>query len=212
MAVVVTLVALLALLAGSAVVVVKREMRRQRRARTRLQFDRFLWALQPLLHRMRPGAELAAFPNGRDGFLQLVLTGREGSLREVEFGLPDTDWSRTRFDQAVDVLQEHASSWLVEHTPGNPDVPRFLRVWIYGEEDEVREQTAALLHAAAEVLSFPASQTYNVEFTGEDHPDYMRALADQLEQDPRTPRLVRKLVPFYRRQADEAERAMQAER
>ncbi len=212
MVVVVTLVALLALLAGSAAVMVKREMRRQRRARTRLPFDRFLWALQPLLHRMRPGAQLAAFPNGRDGFLQLVLTGREGSLREVEFGLPDTDWSRARFDHAVDTLQEHASSWLVEHTPGNPDVPRFLRVWIYGEEDGVREQAAALLHAAADILGFPASQTYNVEFTGDDHPDYIRAIADQLEQDPSIPRLIRRLVPHFRRQADEAERAMQAER
>ena len=94
MAVVVTILAVVALLAACLAVVAKRELRRQKRARTRLPLDRFLWALQPMLHRMRPGAQLAAYPNGRDGFLQLVLAGREGTWRQVEFGLPDTDWSR----------------------------------------------------------------------------------------------------------------------
>jgi hypothetical protein len=211
MVVVVILVALVALLAGSIAIVVKHENRRQKRARTRLPFDRFLWGLQPLLHRMRPGARLTACPNGRDGFLELLLTGREGTWREVELGLPDADWSRARFDHAVDALREHASEWEVEHYTANPDVPRFLRVWIDGEEESVRERTAALLHAAAQALGFPASQTYNIDFVGGDHPDYMRALADRLERDPGTPRVIRKLVPFYRRKADEAERAMQAE-
>lgn len=183
-------------------------MRRARRARARVPFARFTSALQPLMHRLSPGALLAAYPNGRAGFLQVLLTGRKGGWRELEFGLPDTDWSRASFDDAVQALQDHASEWMVEHTPGNPDVPRFLRVWIDGDEADVQQRASDMLYCAADVLGFPADQTYNIDFRGGDHPDFLRSLADQFEQNPRMPRLMRRFAPIFRREADELERGM----
>lgn len=210
MIVVLSILFVFATLAALLAVAKWRLMRRFRRARTRIPLERCLLALRTMLRQLRPGALFAAAPNGRDGFLQLILTDREGNWREVEFGLPDADWSRARFDHAVAVLGELEPDCEVEHTPGNPDVPRFLRVWIHGGEASVLERATALVRAAAEVLGFPEEQTYNLVFRGQDHPDYMRELADLVEQDPSIPRLLRKLGPLFRKQADEAERAMNA--
>jgi hypothetical protein len=184
-----------------------RQQRKWKRARTRQSFSRFTGCLQSLLERCSPGAVVAAYPNGQQGFLQVALTGRKGDWRELEFGLPDADWSRASFDAAVAALPQGASEWSVEHTPGNPDVPRFLRVWIEGGESDVRERATALLHRAAELLGFPADQTYNIDFQGTDHPDYLHAMLDRFERDPQTSRFLLRLLPMLRRHADQAERA-----
>lgn len=178
-----TLFALLVAAVGVFVIAGWREIRRNRKARTRVSIDGFVGRLPPLLHQYAAGAQYAANANGRDGFLQMVVSDRKGAWRRIEFGLPDADWARPYFNEAVVALQEHASEWLVEHHPENRAVPRFLRVWIEGDEAEVCLRTDALLRHAAEVLGFPADQTYSLHFAGSDHPDYLRSLVERMEKN-----------------------------
>jgi hypothetical protein len=175
--------ALLAGTIGVFVIFTWREMRKQRRALTRVSIDGVVRRLPPLLHRSAPGTQYAANANDRDGFLQMVVSDRKASWRRIEFGLPDAEWARPYFNEAVVALQEHASEWLVEPHPENPAVPRFLRIWIEGEEAEVCERTDALLRHAAEALGFPAGQTYDLHFEGSDHPDYLRSTVQRLEKE-----------------------------
>lgn len=210
MAVLIWLPAILAgvvLLLFALALLIPRLARGLERARTRVPLDVVVQRLEPMLRRMQPGAHLAAIAHGGDAFLQLALTARYAEWREVEFGLPEAGWARPYFNEAIVALGKLGSEWRVEHNPGNTRVPRFLRVWIEGPQDEVRERAGALLRAGARVLGFPPDQRWNVEFHGHEHPEYLRSLADQLERKVGDSRLHRRWIAALRRQADRAERA-----
>ncbi|HEU4557228.1 MAG TPA: hypothetical protein VFS20_05240 [Longimicrobium sp.] len=184
------------------------EMRRARRACSAVLLGEVRGWVEAMLRKYAPGGYVIAHANGRDGFLQLALTGRKRNWRRVELGVPDCEWSRPNFDVAVLLLSEGASTWMVEENPGNADVPRFLRVILQGRSENVLKRAASLLHRAADVLDFPADQRYRIEMHGDDHPDYTREGADYIDQ-MRGPRwLLRPIAASLRKDADNAERAL----
>jgi hypothetical protein len=186
-----------------------REHFRQQRRRNAWQhasLDQVQDLVRVLMLRYGRAANFVAVTNGRDGFLQMALTGRYRTYRKVELGLPDTDWTRNVFDHAVEVLREGTSSCKVEHNPGNTAVPRFLRVSIEGNEDAVLPHARELLARTAAVLGFETDQTYAVKMSGPDHPEFLRSVADRLEQGRRLRALSRRFAEVIRRQAEELER------
>lgn len=187
---------------------VRREMRRARRACSAVSLEEVRGFVERMLEKRARGAFLIAHANGREGFLQLALTGRKRDWRRVELGVPDCEWSRPNFDVAVLLLSEGASTWMVEEHPDNPNVPRFLRVTLQGRSENVLKRSAVLLHRAANVLEFPPDQRYRIEVNGRDHPDYMRAMADRADQMEGPRWLLRWAAASLRKDADEAERVL----
>lgn len=192
---------------GALAVAVRRARRRDRELCSRVPIDQVHRWIRGMLQRFVPGGYVIAHANGGDGFLQVAVTGREGTWRQVELGLPDADWCRTHFDRAVETLPGVATDWTLEHTPDNPDVPRFLRVSIAGQWQSVLQRTTELLHRAAEVLELPPDQTYTIESRGADHPDYVREIADELDRIPDGRWLLGRMTRWLRRHADALERA-----
>jgi hypothetical protein len=183
------------------------QMRRSKRTRDNASLDQLSRWVTGMLLRFAPGACLIAESNDREGFLQLARTGREGAWRQLEFGLPDANWSRARFPLAVSVLSEGATDVRVEQEPANAAVPRFLRISIAGESADVESRAVDLLRHAAEVLEFPADGTYRVSLTGPDHPEYLRTMAIEVKHSTKLPRwITRRLSASLLRDAEALER------
>jgi hypothetical protein len=204
------LLALLALVAVVATVVLAfayRDLRRARRARTRATVDQLRRWVNAMLWQYAPGATLLADANGGRGFLQLALTGREGEWRRVKFGLPDAEWSHENFALAAVALEEGADAAQVEENPGNVHVPRFLRIALEGERDEVAGRAAELLHRAAAVLELGPEQTFTVTVHGGDHPDFLRDTLEKIEQSALPRWFARRLTDHLHRQLATVESA-----
>lgn len=152
-----------------------------------------------LLRSFAPGSVLIAEPNGKDGFLQFALTQRRGESCTLEFGLPQTDWSRAAIADVQSLLDSAGVSWTVETgVPGQP-VQGFLRAELAGKREHVLQRARILLPRLAIALGHSAHQTYQVELLGHDAAGYPRGLADKLERLPKGGRLERKIAAAVRR-------------
>lgn len=200
------LFAVIVLAIAALVIAAKLQVRRAKHERENAALDQWLGWVKGMLVRYAPGTCLIAQSNDAEGFLQLALTGREGTWRQVEFGLPDAEWSRTRFQLAASALAEGATDVRVERNRRNANVPRFLRVSIAGDIAEVEARAIDLLRRAAEVLSFPADGTYRVSIEGGDHPDYWRSLVDGTKRSSLPRWITRRLDAYILRQVEEMER------
>lgn len=151
------------------------------------------------LREYAPGSVLIANANGRPGFLQLALTARRRDRRRVEFGLPETGWSREHLPAVERVLDAAGVEWRIETNPGNPAVPRYLRATLEGTRAEVLERASVLLPELAAALGHPAHQSYSVELQGREDPEHDAELGAQLERLAGEGRLPRWLVRAVRR-------------
>lgn len=153
-----------------------------------------------LLRQSAQGSVLIAVANGRPGFLQYALTGRDGDWRRLEFGLPEADWSKEALPAVERVLDRFAVPWTVETNPGNLPVPRFLRAEIEGPREEVLERASALFVELAAALGYDETQTYAVSLQGGDAPEYEAELLARIESLPRQGRVTRGMAALLRRQ------------
>jgi hypothetical protein len=202
---------LFALAVAAFALVLVRERRRSARVRASVTLEKIPDWVNQMLRQNAPGSCLVFDANGREGFLQVALTGREGGWRRVEFGLPDTDWSHESFALAAATLGTGAAECHVEEDPGNTLVPRFLRVILEGDSANVGARAAALLRSAAQTLGFPAGQTFTVSGGGPDHPDFCRTVADEFERTFPAPRwFTRRMAALMRARADELQRELDA--
>ncbi|MFL5382916.1 MAG: hypothetical protein ACJ8GN_10415 [Longimicrobiaceae bacterium] len=202
---------LFAAVVAVAVLAAARERRRSARMRASVTLEKMPDWVHQMLRRNAPGSSLVFDANGREGFLQLALTGREGGWRRVEFGLPDTDWSHESFALAAVTLGAGAAECHVEEDPGNTLVPRFLRIILEGDSANVGARAAALLRSAAQILGFRAGQTFTVSGGGTDHPDYWRTGADEFERRFPGPRwFTRRIAASMRTRGDELQRELDA--
>jgi len=71
------------------------------------------------------------------GFLQLAIGERHGEQLEVEFGVPDAEWSREQFNSVHAAMDNAGHRNHVQTNLGNNDIPRFLRVYIQGNRREL---------------------------------------------------------------------------
>jgi len=125
------------------------------------QLDRFAWSLAV---QMTPGSVMVADRNEGPGFLQFaVITGRR-QWAELEFGLPEVDWSVGRIGQVQDALA--AAGIAAAYDPaGSPDEIRFLRARVSGPHEKVRKICGAVMVAAAGALGW-GSPTFDVRLLG----------------------------------------------
>jgi hypothetical protein len=133
-----------------------------------------------LLKEYAPGSVLIAEPVGRPGFVQFALTGRRRHWRRVEFGLPESDWSRDSIPRVKGVLAAAGIAWTVEVNPGNHAVPHFYRATVEGRDHEVRERLAALIPDLADALGYPSTARYGVKLAGGSSPDAIVEMEDRL--------------------------------
>jgi len=151
------------------------------------------------LHHLAPGSVLLLERETKPGFLQLALVERRGQWRQVEFGLPDAEWSHNQFDLVHVAMESAGYSTEVETNEDNEQVPRFLRVYVEGDRKDLTITLLELLETAASKLGFGVDDQYTVQMQGEIDPQYIDDLATQLEQSPRRPWFGRTLAKFIRR-------------
>ena len=120
------------------------------------------------LREMSTGAVWFAEREDGPGFLQLRLAANEPNEQVVELWLPDLDWSRSRFDHAVQTFNDSGFASTLE-TPSSGSVTRFLRVRCKEPHPRILETTLRLMVIAATALSWGPSQTYTVHWEGFGH-------------------------------------------
>ena len=135
------------------------------------------------------------------GFLQLAVRERRGDWQEIEFGLPDAEWSREHFDLVHRAIVNEGHANDVETNDDNKDIPRFLRVYLEGNRDELIPVLLGFLELTVNLLEFKKDDTYNLRMIGDISSDYQNELAGELEQLPHTDLIVRKLAAWLRRSA-----------
>ena len=137
------------------------------------------------LHHLAPGSVLLLEREMKPGFLQLALVERRGQWRQVEFGLPDAEWSHNQFDLVHAAMESAGYSTEVETNEDNEQIPRFLRVYVEGERGDLTMELLQLLETAANKLEFEVEDRYTLQMMGDTAPEYTRELATKLEQSPR---------------------------
>lgn len=137
--------------------------------------------LGTLLRSFAPGSVLIAKPNGKDGFLQFALTHRDREWRTLEFGLPETDWSRAAMVDIQALLSSAGVSWTLEDAPPGSTIVAFLRAELYGDRADVLERASNLVPRLAAAMGYSVHQTYQVQLLGRDAPEYQHELAGKLE-------------------------------
>jgi hypothetical protein len=171
---------------------------RLRRLRRRASVvDVCAW-LGTLLRSYAPGSILIAEPNGTDGFLQFALTQRAGEWRTLEFGLPETDWSRAALTDIQGLLDSAGVNWRLEAAPPGSMIDAFLRAELQGERADVLERASSLLPRMATAMGHSVHQTYHVQLLGHDAPEYRHELAKRLEDLPKSGRLEKRLARVIR--------------
>lgn len=113
---------------------------------------------------MEPGGFFIADRESGPGFLQLALREYGHMQCTLEFGLPEVNWSTSRFDEVV--AGAKAAHFDVTVEPGRGAVSRFLRVAIAGPEPHVIERSEQLLALVARSLGWDQGTTYRVRFGG----------------------------------------------
>ena len=117
------------------------------------------------LSQMDTGAVWIAEREGGPGFLQLALVTNKPLEQAVEFGLPDVDWSRTRFDTVIRALQDAGYESALEASASG-ETKRFLRVRCAGQRPQLSKTILDLLTRAAGALEWSESETYTVHCRG----------------------------------------------
>jgi hypothetical protein len=158
--------------------------------------------VETFLHQLRPGSVLLLERETKPGFLQLAISERRDQWREVEFGLPDAEWSHSQFDVVHAAMQSAGYSTEIEINEGNEQVPRFLRVYVEGNREDLTITLLQLLETAANKLEFAVEDRYTLQMMGETAPEYTRELATQLEQLPRGGWFTNMLGKYLRRSAN----------
>lgn len=193
----VMLILLAAFLATAFVIVLYQWLRLQRLRRRASVTDVAAW-VGTLLRSYAPGSVLIAEPNGKDGFLQFALTQRDSKWRTLEFGLPETDWSRAAMADIQDLLNSAGVSWTLEELPPGSPLDAFLRAELNGEWAHVRQRANSLVPLIAAALGHSVQQTYHVRLLGHDALEYQHELAESLETLPKAGRLEKKLAEMVR--------------
>lgn len=151
------------------------------------------------LHHLAPGSVFLLERETKPGFLQLAILERLDQRLGVEFGLPDAEWSHDQFDRVHTAMESAGYSTEVETNEGNEQVPRFLRVFVEGNRDDLTITLLELLGTAANNLGFGTEDKYTLQMLGETDPEYMDELATRLEQSPRSGWFGRTIAKYLRR-------------
>lgn len=163
--------------------------------------------VETFLLQLAPGSVFLLERETKPGFLQLAMIDRRDQWRTIEFGLPDDEWSHNQFDLVHAAMQSAGYSTEVETNEGNKQIPRFLRVYVEGNTDELTIVLLQLLETAANKLEFGVQDRYTLQMLGETAPEYTRDLADRLEQLPRGNWFSRIIAKYLRRSAQRSEAA-----
>lgn len=111
-------------------------------------------SVDSFLVQMAPGGVLMAERAGAAGFLQLIMVGASVETQEVEFGLPDAEWSHLQFDQVIEALQRATFNVTIE--PGtSEEVARFARVRLQGPRAALGAEIERLLGVTSAALAWP---------------------------------------------------------
>ncbi len=157
--------------------------------------------LESFLLQMGVGSVFVLEREPGPGFLQLALTDRHSEVEELEFGLPDAGWCRERFVLVHTALETAEHNCRLEVDRDNIAVPRFLRVRIKGNREELTPRLIQVLTLAAGQLGFDSEDRYTLRMKGSISSEYQRGLADQMEQMPRGGLIARTLAAWLRRSA-----------
>jgi len=115
--------------------------------------------------------------------------------------LPELDWSREHFDLVHRAIVNEGHANDVEANDDNKDIPRFLRVYLEGNRDELIHVLLGVLELTANLLEFKKDDTYTLRMMGDIGSEAKIELAGELEQLPHTNLIVRKLAAWLRRSA-----------
>ena len=100
---------------------------------------------------------------------------------QLEFGLPDTDWSHSAFDSVRKTLEASGYVCILEANPSNVVVRGFLRARFHGHRAELTPRVLEVFLLTAGCLGFNAETRYTLRMTATISPSYQRELADRLE-------------------------------
>jgi hypothetical protein len=117
---------------------------------------------------MASGGFFIADRESGPGFLQLALSNYGQMQCTLEFGLPELDWSKERFEAVTSALKAAHYDPVVE--PGQGAVSRFLRVIIAGPEENVIARSDQLLSLVSRELGWENRDTFRVRFGGSIEP------------------------------------------
>lgn len=136
--------------------------------------------LEVFLHQAGVGSVFVLTRESGPGFLQLALISHRGDKEQLEFGLPDTDWCAHRFDAVREALEGEALLVHVQEDSRNAAVPRFLRVRIQGNRQELVPTLMHVLSLAAQQLEFDAHDRYTLRMNATTSPEYSQYLAGRV--------------------------------
>lgn len=157
--------------------------------------------LQSFLQQSGAGSILVLDRESGPGFLQIAIGKRQRDQLEIEFGVPDAAWSRQHFDIVHGAMGNAGFINRVETNSDNENIPRFLRVYVRGNRDELSRVVPQVLELAANALGFRMGDRYTLRMSGAVSSEYQRELAAQLEQLPRGGHIGRMIVRWLRRSA-----------
>src|SRR5438094_7415483 len=141
------------------------------------EVERFL---EGFLHQAGVGSVFVLTRESGPGFLQLALISRNRDKEQIEFGLPDADWCAHRFDAVREALEGDAFFFHVQEDSRNAAVPRFLRVRMQGNRQELVPTLMHVLSLAAQQLEFDAQDRYTLRMNATTSPEYSQYLADRI--------------------------------
>jgi hypothetical protein len=118
------------------------------------------------------------------GFLQIAVVDRLGGREQLELGLPDTEWSHSKFDSVKDALEAAGCFCTIDANSPPRVIQRFLRARFRGDHAELTSRVVAILSLVAATLGFSLDERYTLRMTGPTSPEYLRELANAIERTP----------------------------
>jgi hypothetical protein len=135
------------------------------------------------LRGMDTGAVWVAEREAGPGFLQLAIVANQTLKQTVELGLPDVDWSESRFETVLEAVQTAGFAVQLETSNTDP-IPRFLRVRCRGRGPQLTQDALHLLAVVAKGLGWGTAETYTVHWKGSPGPQAWRAIVDAADRAP----------------------------
>ena len=136
------------------------------------------------LRGMDTGAVWIAEREAGPGFLQLALVANQTLQQAIELGLPDVDWSASRFDAVIAAVRTAGFSSELEASGTDP-IPRFLRVRCTGHRPQLTQDAVRMLAVVAQALDWDAYETYTVHWGGTaPGPQAWREILDAADRAP----------------------------
>ncbi len=145
-----------------------------------------------------PGSVLLLERETKPGFLQFAIAERRDQWLKDEYGLPDDEWSRRQFDLVQVTMANAGYDTNVERDDENKQIPRFLRVYVEGNRDDLTLTLLQLLEMAANKLEFGIEDRYTLQMWGVFDSAYRDELATQVEQLPRAGWFGRTIAKYLR--------------